>query len=253
MRIGRYSKDGRIFWGSLEGDTVSELELVTQNPIQFQQTKQKHLFQDLETLSPLNPTQMIGIGDNFPRHPQDQKPPVIFNKSISSLALTPSNVKLPKNSTTWPEPEVGIVIGCEIKANEKIDLKTAILGYVLLNDVTCLTPENPVDTHASEAKNLPGFCTHGTFIETDFKFDQTSVDGFINGVTYRSGKMQNAKWDRQRIITEIVKVHSLFPFDIIMCGCPPRVTQEKTFLRAGDVFTAQVNGLGELKAQFNES
>ena len=83
--------------------------------------------------------------------------PLVFLKSKNrNLCLNHSNVKIPFDSNTWGEAEIGVVIK-KISKNVNInDTDDCILGYIISNDISCSNIDNR-DHHLARAKSAENF------------------------------------------------------------------------------------------------
>ena len=252
MKISRFSINEEIFYGKFDQDKVIRLKSSSNQEISLVPTDQTYHLNDLTQILPVNPLNIYGIGDNYPRSKEDCSTPVIFKKSPESIVMNHSRVLLPKEKAVWPEPEIAIVIKKELTGLDKKNFEQYILGYILVNDITCVTPEVETDTHSDESKNQKGFCPVGSFIQTDFDFKNADIFSEINQIPYRNGSAQYFKWSVGKLLYELSLKYNLSSGDMVMTGCPARLKCDKTFLGEGDVFTSRVEGLGELVTYFEK-
>jgi 2-keto-4-pentenoate hydratase/2-oxohepta-3-ene-1,7-dioic acid hydratase in catechol pathway len=252
MKISRFSINDEIFYGNIDQNKVTRLRSLAKEEIGLELTGDIYHLNDLTQMSPVNPLNIYGVGDNYPRSNDDQSIPVIFKKSPNSIVSNYSKVMLPTGKQVWPEPEIGVVIKKELIGLNEKNFEEYILGYVLVNDVTCITPGTDSDTHTDESKNQIGFCPVGSFIQTEFNFQEADISSEINKTSYRNGKADSFKWKLHRLLEEVSLKHNISAGDLIITGCPARLNSHKTFLAKGDVFTARVEGLGELVTHFDK-
>lgn len=252
MKISRFSINDEIFYGKIDQDKVIRLRSLSNEDLNLAPSGETYNLCDLIQLLPINPLNIYGIGDNYPRSPKDQSSPVIFKKSPESMVMNDSKVSLPKNKNAWPEPEIGIVIKKELIGLNENNFEQYILGYILVNDVTCISPGFDNDTHNDESKNLKGFFPVGSFIQTEFNFENADIFSEINTTPYRNGSTSNFKWSIGKLLSELSLKYRLASGDMVITGCPARLNSNKTFLAEGDVFTSRVEGLGELVTYFEK-
>lgn len=253
MKICRFIFKNKFYWGEWDEDFIRELIFDETSETLFTRGKDLYSLDDIEFQIPVVPKKIIGIGDNYPRTAKDQLIPSLFIKSPESLTKNQSSVSLPDLAQTWPEPEVGIVIKKQCGPKSKIDLTQLILGFIIINDVTCLSSQNPQNSHAHQAKNQPGFLPVGSFIQTNFHPFSAAIKSTLNGLPYRQGSMTKMKWNTEKILKEVLSQHTLQPMDMIICGCPPRVSNEKNYLKDGDIFVGEIQGLGTISTTFKSS
>lgn len=252
MKVSRFSINDEVFYGKIDHDKVIRLASCAHDEISLNPTGETYQIDDLKQLLPVNPSNIYGIGDNYPRSKEDRTNPVIFKKSPESMVLNFSKVTLPFGRDVWPEPEIGIVIKKSLLGLNENNFKEYILGYVLVNDVTCVIPNLNTDTHNDESKNQSGFCPVGSFMQTDFNFNDVEILSEINQVPYRNGHSKYFKWSVEKILNELSMNYKLSAGDLIITGCPARLKGEKTFLNQGDVFSSRIEGLGELVTHFEK-
>jgi 2-keto-4-pentenoate hydratase/2-oxohepta-3-ene-1,7-dioic acid hydratase in catechol pathway len=252
MKISRFSLNDDIFYGMLNQSKVTRLISLSNKEIVLESTGETYHINDLIQLPPVNPSEIYGVGDNYPRSREDQSTPIIFKKSADSIVTNHSTVILPVGKEVWPEPEIGIVLKKALTGLNQDNFENYILGYVLVNDVTCITPGLETDTHSDESKNQPGFCPIGSFIQTEFNFSKADIFSEINKTPYRNGNAKLFKWSIVKLLDEVSYKYNTSPGDLVITGCPARLKLEKTFLRDGDIFTSKVEGLGELITAFEK-
>lgn len=251
MRICRFRlKSNDWAWGELVGNDVKELHLASTDPVSFVRTDREFPRKDCELHVPCLPTQLLGIGDNYPRSKEDQKTPVVFYKPVSSLVPNRSTVFLPADADVWGEPEIGVVLKKSCANLSDFQPEDYILGYCLINDTTAQFRTHSHDLHDEKAKGQQGFCQMGEFINTDFDYESAVITGKVDSIIYRQGPTAMMKWDLRKILQEVTKSVPLKPFDVVFTGCPERISKEKTFLNGGEEFKVSVSGLGELVTVF---
>ncbi len=252
MKISRFSHNDEIFYGKFDQDKVIRLKSLSENNFNLTPTGETYEIGHLTQMLPVNPQNIYGVGDNYPRSKEDQSIPVIFKKSPRAMVMNFSKVSLPAGKDVWPEPEIGLVIKKELSGLNEDNFGQYILGYILVNDVTCVTSGMESDTHNDESKNQKGFFPVGSFIQTEFDFSNASIFSNINNTAYRNGSAQYFKWSIGKILNELKSKFPLVAGDLIITGCPARLNPDKVFLSSGDVFSSSVEGLGELVTYFEK-
>jgi len=76
------------------------------------------------------------------------------------------------------------------------------------------------------------------------------IEAVQNGEVIRRARSSEQFWQWPKIISEISKWMTLKPYDLILTGNPPD-TVGMRYLNNGDVYTAKVEGLGELTNNFS--
>ena len=141
MKIVRYQKNGKVFYGKfeneqifpIEGDVFGDFKLITE-PIKRKEVK---------LLAPVNPPDIIAIGLNYRKHAEEggfsfPKKPVIFLKTTSSVIGPEEKIIVPQAAPDEVdyEAELSIVIGKKAKNIEIEEAGDYIFGYTCSNDVS---------------------------------------------------------------------------------------------------------------------
>ena len=72
----------------------------------------------------------------------------------------------------------------------------------------------------------------------------------VNGETMQSGSTARMIFSVAQIVAHVSRFITLHPGDLILTGTPPGVgggQNPPRFLKAGDIVTAQIAGLGEMR------
>ncbi len=206
---------------------------------------------DCELLKPVVPSKVIGIALNYPGV-SDNKPtqePLVFIKGQNSVVRSNTEVKLPNKLPTWGEAELALIVGK--KAEGIIPDQAAqnyILGFCVANDITCDNTEGR-DHHLAISKSQDGFCPIGSFIETNYEYENKTIRGYQNGELIREGNSSDMIYKIPEIISYLSGYITLLPGDIILTGSPKRV-REKMYLSKNDTYTVVIEGLEEIHTKF---
>jgi 2-keto-4-pentenoate hydratase/2-oxohepta-3-ene-1,7-dioic acid hydratase in catechol pathway len=209
-----------------------------------------------------NVRNFIAIGLNYSDHAaeagmQVPKEPVIFNKAPTSICGPNDNTLIPKDSLKldW-EVELGIVISKRaryIPSKEKA--RDYIAGYFIGNDVS----ERNFQIERSggqwnKGKSCETFGPIGPwFVTKDEIKNPQNLDMWlnVNGEKRQRGNTRTMVFDCDYIVWYCSQFFIMEPGDIIITGTPPGVglgmKPEPKFLKAGDVVTLGIQGLGEQK------
>ena len=126
--------------------------------------------------------------------------PLVFLKSTNAVANFNEQVKLPFNSNTWGESELGVVIGKTTTSDVTTEnVKDFILGYVPANDVSCDNVEGR-DHHLARSKSADGFCPLGQYIDTNYDFRDKKIVAYQNDTLLRKGNTNQFIWDPEKIV-----------------------------------------------------
>jgi 2,4-diketo-3-deoxy-L-fuconate hydrolase len=206
-------------------------------------------------------TKFVAIGLNYSDHAAETgspvpKEPIIFHKTLSSLNGPDDDVMLPKGSvkTDW-EVELGIVIGTRARNVPKRGALQYVAGYVLVNDVSEREYQLERGGTWTKGKGCDTFGPVGPWILTaDEVKNPQNLDMWldVNGEPKQRGNTKTMIFDCATIVSYVSQFMTLNPGDIITTGTPPGVgmgMKPPQFLRAGDVVTLGIEGLGEQRQQ----
>ncbi|TXL68824.1 fumarylacetoacetate hydrolase family protein [Zeimonas arvi] len=202
-------------------------------------------------------TKFVAIGLNYSDHAAETgspvpKEPIIFHKTLSSMVGPNDDVMLPKGSvkTDW-EVELGIVIGSRARYVTKKAALDHVAGYVLVNDVSEREYQLERGGTWDKGKGCDTFGPVGPWILTaDEVKNPQNLDMWldVNGVRMQTGNTKTMIFDCATLVSYVSQFMTLNPGDIITTGTPPGVgmgMKPQQFLKAGDVMTLGIAGLGE--------
>jgi len=201
-------------------------------------------------LAPVEPSKIVCVGRNYREHAAElghdvPKQPLIFLKPPSALLSPGGTIFLPKiSSRVDHEGELGVVIGkrCRnLRPDE--DVRSYILGYTCVNDVTARDLQNQ-EKQWARAKGCDTFCPVGPLV-TDVvdPWQGTTIETRVNGELRQSGNTRDFIFPLDIIIRYVADAMTLFPGDLIATGTPQGVGP----LHAGDVVEVTVGGVGTLR------
>lgn len=198
----------------------------------------------------------VAIGLNYFDHAAEvgapaPKEPVIFMKATSCIQGPDDPVMLPEGSqkSDW-EVELGIVIGERARYVDEADALDYVAGYCAVNDVS--EREFQMDRGGTwdKGKGCDTFGPIGPWLVTpDEVPDPQSLDLWldVNGQRMQTGNTRTMIFGVKTIVSYVSRFMTLLPGDVIITGTPPGVglgMKPPVFLRAGDVMTLGVQGLG---------
>jgi 2-keto-4-pentenoate hydratase/2-oxohepta-3-ene-1,7-dioic acid hydratase in catechol pathway len=255
MKLIRYKNNkSAICYGLLNNHYITPISKSDfWNPSKIkQETLSEKIIHEKETtlLPPISPTKIIGVAMNYPGVKSDKsnmETPFTFLKSPNSLTIE-KTVTLPFSGRIWGESELGVVISSRCKNIEQNNISSFILGYVLANDIT-YSPENDRDHHLPQSKSADNFCPINNCIETNFDPKNKKIQGFHNNILIRDGNSSSMICSIESLISWLSSWITLEPGDLILTGCPGR-TRDRLYIKSGDEYRVEVEGLGSLKTQF---
>ena len=208
-----------------------------------------------------NVRNFIGIGLNYSDHAAEAgmpipKEPIIFNKAPTSICGPNDNTIIPKESTKLDyEVELGIVIGKRARYLEKNKAMGAVAGYFLSNDVSERAFQ--IDRSGGQWNKGKGCETFGPigpwFVTRDEIRDPQNLDMWldVNGEKRQRGSTRTMIFGVEHLVWYCSQFFVMEPGDIVVTGTPPGVglgfKPAPKFLKAGDVVTLSIAGLGEQK------
>jgi 2-keto-4-pentenoate hydratase/2-oxohepta-3-ene-1,7-dioic acid hydratase in catechol pathway len=204
----------------------------------------------------------LAIGLNYSDHAEEAgmaipKEPIIFFKADTSLTGPNDKVMLPQGSkkSDW-EVELGIVIGKKARYVTKKDALKHVAGYCVINDVSEREYQLERGGTWDKGKGCDTFGPVGPWLVTrDEIKDPQNLDMWldVNGKRFQSGNTKTMIFDAATIVSYVSEFMTLMPGDIITTGTPPGVGMgvkpKPRFLKAGDVMTLGIQGLGEQRQE----
>ena len=204
-----------------------------------------------------NVSKFVAIGLNYTDHAKETnspipKEPIIFMKALNCLQGPNDNVMLPRGSvkTDW-EVELGIVIGKKTRYVTKENALDHVAGYVLVNDVSEREFQAERGPQWDKGKGCDTFGPVGPYLVTrDEVPDPQRLELWldVNGKRMQTGNTKTMIFPVKEIVSYVSEFMTLFAGDIITTGTPPGVgsgMKPQVFLKAGDVMTPGISGLGE--------
>jgi 2,4-diketo-3-deoxy-L-fuconate hydrolase len=203
-------------------------------------------------------TKFVAIGLNYADHAAETgspipKEPIVFHKTLSSMQGANDDIMLPKNSvkTDW-ECELGIVIGTRARYVTKKAALSHVAGYVLVNDVSEREWQQERGPTWDKGKGFDTFGPIGPWLLTadEVKNPQNlQMWTDVNGKRMQDGNTKTMIFDCATLVAYVSSLFTLNPGDVITTGTPPGVglgiKPTPQFLKAGDVVSIGIQGLGE--------
>ena len=211
------------------------------------------------------PPKFIAIGLNYVDHAKESgnpipEYPVVFFKAETCIVGANDDIMLPLESThtDW-EVELGVVIGKTARYVDRKDALKHVAGYCIVNDVS--EREYQLKRSATQWSKGKGCDTFGPIgpwlVTTDELKDPQNLDMWlnVNGVRKQTGNTKTMIFGVGDLVVDLSKYMTLLPGDIITTGTPPGVGMgmkpEPQYLKAGDVVTLGIAGLGEQRQKVN--
>ena len=207
------------------------------------------------------PSKFVAIGLNFRDHAKETgapipEYPVVFFKTPSCIVGPNDNVMAPRDSTQLDyEVELGVVIGRTARYVEEKDALKHVAGYCLINDVSEREFQlKKGATQWGKGKGCDTFGPLGPWLVTkdEIKDPQNLAMWLdVNGVRRQTGNTKTMIFNCAQLVSDLSKYMTLLPGDVVTTGTPPGVAlgmkPTPGWLKAGDVVTLGITGLGEQK------
>jgi len=206
------------------------------------------------------PSKFIAIGLNYSDHAKESgnpipEYPVVFFKSQTCIVGPHDSVMIPKDSTQldW-EVELGVVIGKTARYVEEKDALKCVAGYCVINDVSERDFQlKKGGSQWNKGKGCDTFGPLGPWLVTTDEIRNPQSLGMwldVNGVRRQTGNTKTMIFGVARLVADLSRYMTLLPGDVITTGTPPGVglgMKPPVWLKAGDVMTLGIDGLGEQK------
>lgn len=205
------------------------------------------------------PSKIICVGLNYADHARETgaeipQEPILFFKSTTALCGPLDDVIIPKGSikTDW-EVELAIVIGKKAQYISETDAYDYIAGYCLHNDYSEREYQLERGGNWSKGKGCDTFAPLGPVLVT--KDEITDVHNLsmwldVNGKRFQTSNTDQLIFNVPQVVSYISQFMTLLPGDVISTGTPHGVGlgfKPPIYLKAGDVVTLGMDGLGEQK------
>jgi 2,4-diketo-3-deoxy-L-fuconate hydrolase len=204
-----------------------------------------------------NVKNFMAIGLNYADHAAETgapipTEPIIFYKLTNCIVGPNDNVMIPRGSIKldW-ELEIAFVVG---KRSRYVDLKDAashIAGYTICNDVSERHFQMERGGQWMKGKCAETFGPLGPWLVTSDEIKDVNnlpMHLDVNGKRMQTGSTSTMIFKCDFILHYVSQFMVLEPGDVVTTGTPPGVglgMKPPTFLKAGDVMTLAIEGLGQ--------
>ena len=201
-------------------------------------------------------SKLVGIGLNYRDHAAEAglpvpSEPIVFMKATTCLGGPHDPIELPPGSqkTDW-EVELGIVIGRTARRVTEAEALSFVAGYCVVNDVSERAWQMERGGTWDKGKGFDTFGPVGPWlVTTDEVSDPQALSMWldVNGESRQRGHTSTMIFGAARLVSYLSECMTLLPGDLIATGTPPGVGMGRKppqYLRAGDVVTLGIEGLG---------
>ncbi|WP_151771090.1 fumarylacetoacetate hydrolase family protein [Streptomyces abyssomicinicus] len=250
MRIARFSIDGNVAFGAVEGDKQDELvlDIIKGIPFaEFELSGTKVPLSKVRLLPPVLPSKVVAFGRNYADHAAEMgsraaEDPFAFFKPSTSVIGSGDVIQYPSfTEELHHEAELAVVIGRMCREVPRERVKDVILGYTCANDVTARDVQRREQQWA-RAKGFDSSCPLGPWIETDVDPADLTVQCTVNGQQRQLGSTAQMVNPVEDLIVNISAAMTLLPGDVILTGTPAGVGP----LQDGDEVAVTIEGIGTL-------
>lgn len=205
-----------------------------------------------------NVGKFICVGLNYADHAKEtgKEPPpepILFMKATTAVVGPNDDVEIPRTSvkTDW-EVELGVVIGKRAKYVSEADALSHVAGYCVVNDVSERAFQSERGGQWTKGKSHDTFGPIGPWLVTrDEVADPQNLALWldVDGQRRQTGNTSTMIFGVAHLVSYISQFMTLMPGDVIATGTPPGVGMgikpTPVFLKAGQVMTLGIEGLGE--------
>ena len=255
MRWIRYSLQGRISYGILEGDRILE---VSGDPFAgYERTKVMHELQAVKVEIPVVPPTFYCVGLNYAEHIREvaakhgikanlPEQPDVGYRAVNALIAHGEPVIIPRDATKVQyEGELVVDIGKRARHLSEAEALGCVLGYTIGNDVSERVWQKS-DRTLWRAKNADTFKPMGPWIETHVDLDALETRIRLNGKETLRFATNDMIFGVAKYISTMTRYLTLHPGDMIWMG----TDGSSPDLNAGDVVEVEIAGLGTLRNPF---
>lgn len=254
MRIARFSIDGNVAFGAVEGESPPGttdglvLDIIKGIPFaDFELSGTKVPLSKVRLLPPVLPNKVVGIGRNYADHAAElgnevPDAPVAFFKPSTSVIGPGDSIAYPSFSQeVHYEAELAVVIGRMCREVPRERARDVILGYTCANDVTARDVQKRENQWA-RAKGFDSSCPLGPWVETELDPSDLTIQCTVNGEQRQLGRTAEMVRSVEDLIVHISEAMTLLPGDVILTGTPAGVGP----LNVGDEVAVTIEGIGTL-------
>ncbi|WP_030544541.1 fumarylacetoacetate hydrolase family protein [Streptomyces albus] len=252
MRIARFSIDGNVAFGIVEGEPSDPdgpvLDIIKGHPFaEFERSGRKVPLAQVRLLPPVLPSKVVAVGRNYAEHAAEmggEVPgvPITFFKPSTSVTGPGDPIPYPSFSQeVHHEAELAVVIGRMCREVPRERVQDVILGYTCANDVTARDVQRTEEQWA-RAKGFDGSCPLGPWVETELDPADLGIMCTVNGEQRQLGRTGEMVRSVADLITHITEAMTLLPGDVVLTGTPAGVGP----LSVGDEVAVTIEGIGTL-------
>jgi len=211
-----------------------------------------------------NPGKILCVGLNYKKHAAETgmaepEYPVLFSKFNNAIAAPDEDIPLQADWTTVDyESELGVVMGKTARNVAVEDALDYVFGYCNMNDLS----ERNLQMRSGQwllGKTLDKFLPVGPYVLTADEIpdpQNLTIRGWLNGELRQDSNTADMIFSVAEIIAYASQIMTLVPGDVISTGTPEGVIlgmEPRIWLRPGDEYVVEVQGLGKLANRMVEA
>jgi 2-keto-4-pentenoate hydratase/2-oxohepta-3-ene-1,7-dioic acid hydratase in catechol pathway len=259
VRIARFSHDGDVSFGVIEGETIAQISAHPFGPVEF--TGGRAPLSSVRLLAPVLPSKVVAIGRNYAEHASEMggdvpEKPLIFLKPSTAVIASGDEIASPASSRRVDfEGELAVVISRLCRDVPEERAMDVVLGYTCGNDVTARDQQR-ADGQWSRAKGYDTFCPLGPWIATP---DELGDPHDLRMELRVNGEVRQESHSSRMSVTipEILSNFSALGYsagDVLSTGTVAGVAgfkseeeRKRLYLKPGDVIEAEIEKIGVLR------
>jgi 2,4-diketo-3-deoxy-L-fuconate hydrolase len=202
------------------------------------------------------PRQVFGVGLNYRLHVAEggrdlPEEPAVFTKFPSCISGPTSEIPVGSETVDW-EVELVVALG---RTAHRVSVDRAwdhVAGLMVGQDISDRVVQMRPPAQWSLAKSFSGFGPTGPFLVTADDVpdrDDLELGCSVNGEEVQKARTSDLIFPVPELVSRLSHIVTLWPGDLIFTGTPSGVGYARTpprFLRAGDLLTSYIEGIGEL-------
>jgi 2-keto-4-pentenoate hydratase/2-oxohepta-3-ene-1,7-dioic acid hydratase in catechol pathway len=205
-----------------------------------------------------DPSKVICLGLNYRDHAEEQRKPLpdkplLFAKAPSALIGPGEPIILPENEPEVDyEVELAFIIGRRARRVPAARAFDYILGYTIFNDVTGRLAQR-TERQWLRAKGFETFAPMGPWIVTTDEIADPhalKLECRVNGELRQQSRTDQLIFKLPFLVEYLSRDMTLEPGDVISTGTPGGVgvyRDPPVYLKAGDVISLEIEGIGRLE------
>lgn len=279
MKLATFTKNNRTRVGVVEGEEIIEplstdpmlsdmVSLLEAGAAGLQAirkaanaSQRRYALTEVHLEAPvMKPRKFMNLGGSYRSHIAEVahlgiKPPVHqiwMNKQVTCVNGPFDPIHYPPFSDSMDyEGELAFVIGRRCRNVPETPASDAIAGFLICNDVSV----REWQLRSPTATLGKSFDTHGPIGPWLVTFDELggedlSIKTWVNGELRQNGRTSELMYSFGEMLSELSRVFTLEPGDIIATGSPAGVggaMQPPRYLKVGDVCRVEIEGIGHIE------